>query len=67
MPCVRRVLTALIAAPGMKAVRGPLGWHLHQLTGGHVSTRSISVSGDWPLIFGIQQGEICDLDLEDCH
>src|SRR3954465_15836060 len=67
MPRVRRVLTVLIAAPDMKAVHGPPGGRLHQLTGDREDTWSISVSGNWRLTFEIQQGEICDLDLEDYH
>jgi toxin HigB-1 len=67
MPRVRRVLTVLIAAPNMKAVRGPPGWRIHQLTGDRAGTWSISVSGNWRLTFEIQKGEICDLDLEDYH
>jgi toxin HigB-1 len=67
LPRVRRVLTALIAAPDMKAVRGSPGWRIHQLTGDRAGTWSISVSGNWRLTFEIRQEEICDLDLEDYH
>ena len=67
LPRVRRVLTALIAVPDIKSVRGPPGWRIHQLTGERVGTWSISVSGNWRLTFEIQQNEICNLDLEDYH
>src|SRR4051794_39295893 len=67
VPRVRRVLTALIAAPDIQALRGPPGWRIHQLTGNRAGIWSISVSGNWRLTFEIQQGEICDLDLEDYH
>ncbi len=67
MPRVRRVLTALIAAPEINSLRGPPGWRIHQLTGDRAGTWSISVSGNWRLTFEIRQGEICDLDLEDYH
>jgi proteic killer suppression protein len=67
LPRVRRVLTALIATPDMKAVRGLPGWRIHQLTGDRAGTWSISVSGNWRLTFEIRQDEICDLDLEDYH
>jgi toxin HigB-1 len=64
---VRRILTALIAAPDMQALQGPPGWRVHQLQGDRAGTWSISVSGNWRLTFDLRQGEICDLDLEDYH
>jgi proteic killer suppression protein len=67
MPRVRRVLTALMAAPEIKSLRGPPGWRIHQLTSDRAGTWSISVSDNWRLTFEIRQGEICDLDLEDYH
>lgn len=67
VPRVRRVLTALIAAPDMRALHGPPGWRIHQLTGDRAGTWSISVSGNWRLTFALRQGEVCELDLEDYH
>jgi proteic killer suppression protein len=64
---VRRILTALISAPDIKALHGPPGWRVHQLQGDRAGTWSISVSGNWRLTFEIRQDEICDLDLEDYH
>ena len=40
MPRVRRVLTALIAAPEINSLRGPPGWRIHQLTGDRAGTWS---------------------------
>lgn len=51
VPRVRRVLTGLIAAPDMQALRGPPGWRIHHLTGGRAGIWSISVSGNWRLTF----------------
>ena len=64
---VRNILAVLIAAPDIDGVAGPPGWRLHRLRGDRVGTWSISVSGNWRLAFGIREGEICDLDLEDYH
>lgn len=46
---------------------GPPGWHIHQLRGDRAGTWSVSVSGNWRLTFDIENGEVCDLDLEDYH
>jgi proteic killer suppression protein len=64
---LRNILAMLIAAPDMNAVSGPPGWRIHQLKGDRAGTWSISVSGNWRLTFDIEQGEICNLNLEDYH
>jgi len=64
---VRNILAALIAASDMTGVEGPPGWRVHQLTGDRAGTWSISASGNWRITFVVEQGEICDLDLEDYH
>jgi proteic killer suppression protein len=64
---VRNILTVLISADDMDGVRGPPGWRIHQLTGDRAGTWSISVSGNWRITFTIEQGKICNLDLEDYH
>ena len=46
---VRRILTALISAPDIKALHGPPGWRVHQLQGDRAGTWTISVSGNWRL------------------
>jgi toxin HigB-1 len=63
----RRILTALITASDIRALQGPPGWRVHQLQGDRANRWAISVSGNWRLTFEIQQGAICDLDLEDYH
>jgi plasmid maintenance system killer protein len=45
----------------------PPGWRVHQLAGDRAGTWSISVSGNWRITFGIERGEITNLDLEDYH
>jgi proteic killer suppression protein len=64
---IRNILAALIAASDMQGVEGPPGWRIHQLTGDRTGTWSISASGNWRITFVVEQGEICDLDLEDYH
>ncbi len=64
---VRRVLTALQSAESIDGLKGPPGWRIHQLTGDRAGTWSVSVSGNWRLTFDLENGEICNLDLEDYH
>ena len=64
---VRNILAVLISAGSMDGVRGPPGWRIHQLKGDRAGTWSISASGNWRITFGIQDGEIVDLNLEDYH
>jgi proteic killer suppression protein len=64
---VRNILAGLHVATDMSGVIGPPGWRVHQLKGDRAGTWSISVSGNWRLTFDIEQGEVCNLNLEDYH
>ena len=64
---LRNILAMLISASDMNGVSGPPGWRIHQLKGDRAGTWSISVSGNWRITFAIEQGEICNLNLEDYH
>ena len=64
---VRNVLTALVSAPDMDGVQGPPGWRIHKLAGDRSETWSISVSGNWRIIFEVDRGDVWNLDLEDYH
>jgi toxin HigB-1 len=64
---VRNILAALHVAADITGVIGPPGWRVHQLKGDRAGTWSISVSGNWRITFEIEQGEICNLNLEDYH
>lgn len=64
---IRNILAVLISAQDMSGVQGPPGWRIHQLQGDHAGTWSISVSGNWRITFTLDDGAICDLDLEDYH
>lgn len=65
---VRNILAVLVAAADMKAVIGPPGWNIHQLTGDRAGTWSISANANWRVTFAItESGEISNLNLEDYH
>lgn len=64
---IRNILTALISADDIDGVAGPPGWRLHQLVGDRAPAWSISVTGNWRITFVIEDGSICDLNLEDYH
>ena len=64
---VRNILAVLIVAQNMSEVRGPPGWHMHQLSGDRAGTWSIAVSGNWRITFAVVDNEIEHLDLEDYH
>jgi toxin HigB-1 len=64
---LRRILTALAAAPSLEDLVSPPGWRLHQLKGDREGVWSISVTGNWRLTFTMESGELTDVDLEDYH
>jgi proteic killer suppression protein len=64
---VRRILTALIVAPSMDGVSRPPGWRIHQLSGDRSETWSVPASGNWRITFTLEDGELCELNLEDYH
>ena len=64
---IRNIIAALIVANAMSDVSGPPGWRIHMLKGNMAGTRSISVSGNWRITFGVENDEIKDLNLEDYH
>ena len=43
------------------------GYRLHQLRGDRRGLWSISISGNWRITFRFEAGEVCDVDLVDCH
>ena len=54
---VRNILAVLIVAQNMSEVRGPPGWHMHQLSGDRAGTWSIAVSGNWRITFVVVDNE----------
>jgi toxin HigB-1 len=67
VPRLRRMLTALNAADDLTQLETIPGWRLHALKGDMLDTWSMSVSGNWRLIFKWQDGVADDLDLVDYH
>ena len=51
----------------MDDVSGPPGWRIHLLSGDRAKTWSVSASGNWRITFTLEDGEICELNLEDYH
>ena len=43
------------------------GWRLHQLEGNRAGTWAVNVTGNWRLTFRFEDGNACDVDLEDYH
>jgi len=43
------------------------GWRLHRLKGALTDYWSLTVSGNWRVIFRFEEGDAYDLDLVDYH
>lgn len=64
---LRRMLSALHAADDLEQVASLPGWRLHALKGDMLGFWSMSVSGNWRLIFKWRDGICEELDLLDYH
>jgi proteic killer suppression protein len=67
VPRLRRILAALDAASDIEEMRAYPGWRLHALTGNLDGFWSISVTGNWRLVFRFENGDALDVDLVDYH
>jgi toxin HigB-1 len=67
VPRLRRMMTTLHAADDLRQLETFPGWRLHALKGDMQGYWSLSVSGNWRLIFKWQDGIAEDLDLVDYH
>jgi proteic killer suppression protein len=63
---IRRILLALDYAGEVRALDLP-GFRLHPLKGDLKGFWSITVSGNWRIIFRFEQGDAFDVDLVDYH
>jgi proteic killer suppression protein len=63
---VQRVLSALDAAESPQALDIP-GFRLHALKGDLEGFWSVTVSGNWRVIFRFEDGDAFDVDLLDYH
>ena len=64
---LRDLLAAVDAATNVEDVGLFPGWQLHQLKGDLAGFWSLTVSGNWRIIFRCEDGEAFDLDLVDYH
>jgi proteic killer suppression protein len=63
---VQRILSALDAAESPRALNIP-GFRLHPLKGNLAGFWSVTVSGNWRVIFRLEEGAVFDVDLLDYH
>ena len=64
---LRDMLQALDVAAAIDEVETVPGWRLHPLKGDLKGYWSLSVSGNWRLVFRFENGDAFDLDLTDYH
>jgi toxin HigB-1 len=67
VPRLRRMLTTLQAADDLQQLETISGWRLHALKGDMSGYWSLSVSGNWRLVFKWHDGIADELDLVDYH
>jgi proteic killer suppression protein len=63
---IRLILTIITAAKEIRDINYP-GSNLHQLSGNYQTFWSVSVSGNWRIIFKFEDGDALDLDYLDYH
>jgi proteic killer suppression protein len=61
------ILAIIEAAPHVSRIATFPGLRLHQLRGGLEGYWSVSVSGNWRIVFRVEEDEIVDVDLVDYH
>ena len=64
---LRRLVSALGAAENIEELGTVSGWRLHALKGDLKGYWSLSVTGNWRLIFTWSNGRADDVDLVDYH
>ena len=67
VPRIRNMLAALVFADSIENLKAMPGWRLHQLTGERRGQWSLTVTGNWRIVFRIEADEVADLDFEDYH
>ncbi len=67
VPRLFRMLSALQATDDLAQLGTVPGWRLHALSGDLSGYWSLSVSGNWRLVFKWRDGTAEDLDLVDYH
>jgi toxin HigB-1 len=61
------VLAALDTAEGPGDMGLFPGWHLHPLKGDHKGSWSVTITGNWRIVFRFVKGDAFDVDLTDYH
>ncbi|MEY2565014.1 MAG: hypothetical protein QOH88_3207 [Verrucomicrobiota bacterium] len=64
---LRKMLLLLENIGAEAELRSLAIWKAHQLSGNRKGTWSLHVTGNWRLTFDIENGEVCNLNLEDYH
>jgi proteic killer suppression protein len=65
VPKIKRILTAIDAANEIEEVGLFPGWRLHPLTGNRRGYWSVTVTGNWRIIFQFSSGNASELDYLD--
>jgi proteic killer suppression protein len=66
-PKLKRMLFALANATAISDMAVFPGWRLHPLSGELSGFWSLTVTGNWRLIFRFEDGDAWDVDLVDYH
>lgn len=64
---LRRLLAALHAATNVNDLRTPPSWRLHKLSGKLGEYHSLTVNGNWRIIFKFHDGDVYLVDYLDYH
>lgn len=64
---IRDMLAAIDAADEVEEIGLFPGWRLHPLKGDYEGFYSITVTGNWRIVFRFEDGDADDLDLIDYH
>jgi toxin HigB-1 len=64
---IRRILAILESAQSLETLELLPGMRLHPLKGDLVGFWSIAVSGNWRIVFRIENGDIFDAEIVDYH
>lgn len=64
---IRHILLLLDAAQSPSSIDSRPGFRLHPLKGDRLGQWSMSVSGNWRIVFRFVDGEAVDVDLVDYH
>ena len=64
---LKDLLSAIDTAAAIEDVGHFPGWRLHRLKGDLAGHWSLTVSGNWRLVFRFEDGDALDLDLVDYH